>query len=84
MVCLSIGTNMEKITAGEFKAKCLQLMNYVSQTHEELLITKRGIPIAKMVPIDKPKNPFGFLKDTVILKEDIVCDSIGETWEVDT
>ena len=62
-------TYLETITAGEFKAKCLQLMKQVSQTHEELLITKRGVPIAKMVPIENTKNPFGFLKDTVMVDE---------------
>jgi len=73
---------MHTISAGEFKAKCLKLMDNVSQNHEEYLITKRGKPIAKIVPIESDQNPFGFLKDTINVKEDIVSNSDDEEWDV--
>lgn len=38
------------IGAGEFKAKCLQLMDEVNRQGIELIITKRGQPVAKLVP----------------------------------
>lgn len=74
---------MQVISAGEFKAKCLKLMDLVAQTHEEYTITKRGKPIARIVPIESNENPFGFLKGAIDIKDDIVsCDS-NETWEAD-
>ncbi len=42
----------KRIPAGEFKAKCLKLMDEVNATGEELVITKRGKPVARLVPID--------------------------------
>ena len=45
-----------KITASTFKARCLRLLDEVSRTREELLILKRGRPVARLVPArdDKP------------------------------
>lgn len=44
---------MKKLPAGEFKAKCLSVMDAVRRTREPVLITKRGKPVAKIVPADK-------------------------------
>jgi len=38
------------VPAGEFKAHCLALLDEVEQTGEELVITKRGRPVARVVP----------------------------------
>ena len=45
-----------EITASAFKARCLRLLDEVSQTGEELVILKRGRPVACLVPVrdDKP------------------------------
>jgi prevent-host-death family protein len=43
---------MKTIPAGEFKAKCLRLMEEVPQTGEPLLVTKRGKPLVKLEPGD--------------------------------
>jgi len=68
------------IPAGEFKAKCLKLMDEVEKTHREIVITKFGKPVAKLVPVDnKKKSPFGFLKNSVQIKGDIVGPT-GEKW----
>jgi prevent-host-death family protein len=45
------------ITATEFKAKCLQLLDQVSQTGEELIISKRGKPVARVIP-ERPITPW--------------------------
>ena len=74
---------MQTISAGEFKAKCLKLMDVISKTHEEFVITKRGIPIAKIVPIQSDLDPFGFLQGTVSAKEDLSLMSTHEVWEAD-
>lgn len=49
---------MKKIAAAEFKARCLTLMEDVRSTREPLIITKRGKPVAKLVPADDDKDKF--------------------------
>ena len=72
------------ISAGEFKARCLKLMDDVRNRHEEIIITKYGRPVAKLVPVDEEDAPklFGFMKGTVVIREDIV-KPIDERWETD-
>ena len=72
------------IAAGRFKAECLKLMDRVNQTHEEIIISKRGKPVAKLVPIEnKPAHPiFGFMKDTIKSENDIVTPT-GELWNAE-
>lgn len=41
-----------EIAAGEFKAKCLALMDEVAARRESLVITKNGTPVVRMVPLD--------------------------------
>lgn len=69
-----------KVSAAEFKAKCLKLMDEVSKTHEPVVITKRGKPIAKLVPIEEPpETQFGYMKGTVTVLGDVVSP-IDEPW----
>ncbi|MEX0784720.1 MAG: type II toxin-antitoxin system Phd/YefM family antitoxin [Dehalococcoidia bacterium] len=44
------------IPAGEFKAKCLALLDEVAQTGEELVVTKRGKPVARVAPLSKAQR----------------------------
>ncbi len=46
---------MQLISASQFKAQCLSLLDDVALTGEELVVTKRGRPIARVVAIDEPK-----------------------------
>jgi len=58
---------MKSIPAGEFKAKCLDLLDKVKERREEYIITKRGIPFAKLTPIEPAKGSlWGFMKGTVL------------------
>ena len=49
---------MRQMAAGEFKAQCLAIMDEVAATREPVVITKRGEPVAKLIPVDtsKPKR----------------------------
>jgi len=71
-----------QIAAGRFKATCLRLMDEVNQSHESVIITKRGKPSAKLVAVEeKITNPlFGFLKNSVVSQKNII-DPIGENWD---
>ena len=72
---------MVKMPAGEFKAKCLKLMDHVKDAHEEIIITKHGKPVAKLIPIEekKAKSVFGYLKGTMKFPADIT-KPIVENW----
>ena len=41
---------MRTINASEFKAKCLAILDEVSETGETLTILKHGKPVAQLVP----------------------------------
>jgi len=72
-----------EITASEFKAKCLSLMDQVAQTHVPLTITKHGVPVARLVPVEKECAPLlGYLRDSVKVNDDIV-GPVDEAWDAD-
>ncbi len=74
----------KKIAAAQFKAQCLQLMDIVKEKHISLVITKHGVPIAQLVPIEETKiDLFGALKGTVNIKGDIVSP-IDESWDAES
>ena len=72
------------MAAGVFKAKCLQLMDDVNKYHREIVITKHGKPVAKLVPLEKTKlkSIFGCMKGTVTIHGDIIAGT-GEKWFAD-
>ena len=72
------------IPAGTFKARCLAIMDEVASKRESVIITKRGKPVAKLVPVEKEKDDiFGFFKGkgTIEIKGDIVSPILSpEEW----
>jgi prevent-host-death family protein len=69
------------IPAGQFKARCLALIDQVNQTHQVITITKRGKPVARLVPLEeeKPRNLYGSFAGHVVEEGDIVSPT-GEEW----
>jgi len=64
------------IPAGEFKAKCLELMDIVNERRREFVITKRGKPVAKLIPVGPAvprKSAFGALAGTIEIIGDIMA-----------
>ena len=45
------------ITATEFRAKCLALFDEVADTGQEIVVTKRGVPVARVVRVDQDRPP---------------------------
>ena len=69
-----------EIPAGEFKARCLKLMDHVRATRRPIVITKRGKPVARLVPVEEETpSIFGRMKGTVTIHGDIVGPT-GEEW----
>jgi prevent-host-death family protein len=75
---------MKTIPAGQFKAHCLAIMDEVQAKRQAVVITKRGKPVAKLVPVGKEKDDiFGFFKGRgkVEIKEDIISPAMSpEEW----
>jgi prevent-host-death family protein len=42
-----------EISASQFKARCLALLDDVAQSGSELTVTKRGRPVARVVPVEE-------------------------------
>jgi len=73
---------MKKIAAGEFKARCLTLMEDVRSKREPIVITKRGKPVAKLVPVEEPQDDFfDRLKGVIRIVGDIESPIEPGTWE---
>jgi len=64
---------MTHVAATKFKATCLELMDRVAEGRETYVITKRGRPVAKLVPADPPaaKDVFGCLADRTLSVGDL-------------
>jgi prevent-host-death family protein len=72
-----------QIAAGEFKAKCLHLLDEVERSRQEILITKRGHPVARLVPVDRQAPAIlGRMRGSVQILGDIVAP-IDERWNAD-
>jgi prevent-host-death family protein len=68
------------VPATEFKAKCLKLMEAVKQRRMVVVITKRGKPVAKLVPATaQATSPVGFLRGGLLGSEDLVSPD-PESW----
>jgi prevent-host-death family protein len=72
---------METLSVSQFKATCLSVLEKVKREKKKFLITKRGKPIAEIVPVDHQKKQVP-LKDTVTFVGDIVSPVAEDEWEV--
>jgi prevent-host-death family protein len=74
---------MKTMAAGKFKAQCLRVMDRVRATRVPVLITKRGKPVAKLVPPDDFQSEvFDSLKGKIEILGDILSPVVpAEDWE---
>ena len=69
-----------KVTATEFKAKCLKVMDTVARTGEPVVITKHGREVARLVHAQpEPESLFGYMRGTVQFNGDVAAP-IDEEW----
>lgn len=70
------------IPAGEFKAKCLKLMDKVAQDRQPLIVTKHGKPVVHIVPVpaENRVDPFGSMRGSVLWAGDIISP-LEDEWE---
>jgi len=74
---------MQTIKASEFKAKCLSIMDKVNQTGEEIVITKNGKPVSRLVPYRPvPKSLLGLHRGKVSSTGDLIAP-LDENWDAE-
>ena len=74
---------MKTVAAGEFKAKCLALIDKVAQSHEVLVVTKYGKPMVKIAAFeDSKENGAKPLEGLATIIGDVVSP-IDEDWEAE-
>lgn len=75
---------MRAMKASEFKAKCLKLMDEIADSGEEIVITKRGRPVAKLAPLhETPKGWFGRDREIIRIHGDLT-EPLDVVWEAES
>lgn len=76
----------ETIPISKFKATCLRLLDNVKKTGKSILVTRKGEPIALVMPPPPPPPPekwLGCMKDRIKITGDIISPVLEENeWEV--
>lgn len=67
--------------ASEFKARCLAVLDDVARTRREVIVTKHGIPVARLVPIAEAAPTDHSV--TLLVEDDELYFSTGESWDAD-
>jgi prevent-host-death family protein len=73
--------DMKTMAAGKFKDLCLKTLDDVARTKSTVVITKRGRPVAKLVPIGPAPHARGL--EGSVLEESGDPFSTGESWDAD-
>lgn len=76
---------MKTMPAGEFKARCLRVMEEVRKYRTPVVITKKGKPVAKLMPPDEPpQGIFGCMADTIKIVGDVESPVLPpiEEWDM--
>jgi len=74
---------MKTMAAAKFKAQCLRVMDEVQKRREPVLITKKGKPVAKLVPAGPPRNIFGGMRGIIEIVGDIESPATPlEDWKL--
>ena len=77
---MTMNPKARHVPAGEFKARCLALLDEVADTGAELVVTKYGRPVAKVIPVGKVDGKP--LEGSVLFEGDLVSP-ILEDWDLD-
>ncbi len=77
---VTMDKKLRRVPAGEFKARCLALLDDVAERGEMLVVTKHGKPVAKVVPIEPSKKT---LLGSIVRETDLVSPIQAE-WDADS
>jgi prevent-host-death family protein len=74
---MTMKSTAREVPAGVFKARCLALLDEVAQTGQPVVVTKRGKPVARLVPVEEPKR----IEGSVLQCDDILSPVLSD-WEM--
>ncbi len=75
---MTMSRSRRTISAADFKARCLALLDRVDASGEEIIVTKRGRAVARLVPMQAQRK--ASLRGSVRVLGDIVAP-LGDEWE---
>jgi prevent-host-death family protein len=75
--------HMKTLAAGKFKDLCLQILDEVAASRRPVVITKRGKPVAKLVPVTDAASPRARSLAGSIVGESGDPFGTGEAWDAD-
>jgi prevent-host-death family protein len=71
------------VGSAEFKARCLELVDHVRESHAEYIVTRHGEPVARLTPVRSAASAVvGAMRGTV-LKYERPFDPVPAVWSVD-
>lgn len=70
---------MKEMTASKFKAECLAVLDEVAEHGEEVVVTKRGKAVARVLPVDDPPTLRGTA--TQLVDDDALIEPLGIEWD---
>ncbi len=75
---------MKHMRASAFKARCVTIMDEVQATGESVIVTKRGTPVVKIVPVESGNSSlFGFMAGEFKIVGNIEAPAIPlKQWEI--
>jgi prevent-host-death family protein len=79
-IIMTMSSRGRRMAAGEFKARCLAVLDDVQLSGREVVITKRGRPVAKVVPIGHA--PVVPIADLIVHQGDLVSP-IDVEWDAE-
>jgi prevent-host-death family protein len=71
-----------EIPVSQFKARCLRLLDDVARTGDEVVVTKRGKPLARVVPIESPPDLRGSVR--FLVPDEELVRPTGERWDAES
>ncbi|HYD50676.1 MAG TPA: type II toxin-antitoxin system Phd/YefM family antitoxin [Terriglobales bacterium] len=77
---------MREISASDFKAKCLAILDEVAATGEPVMVLKRGRPVAQLVPpiAASGQSPQAELTGTIRILGDVVSPAVSaKDWDAE-
>jgi len=70
----------KELSAAVFKARCLALMDEVAATGISIIVTKRGKPVARLVPLEE-QEPVNLLDSVTYSNEEDLMAPVDASWE---
>lgn len=76
---------MEEVPVSKFKATCLALLDKVKRTGQPILVTRKGVPLAQVIPPPAPQTPkpwLGSFQGSGKIVGDVVGPALSESeWD---